>query len=441
MPKVKKAIKKDSDRKIGMQEIIDRMKLEQDTVMRAPEIGVTLISGGAGTGKTNMAIHRLRYLINEFGDMFKEENMALMCYNVALKEYLNNVIGDLNLSKVHAYSFDKWAYNNVREYSNIKFINYGISIKDETEAAYKTSSYAEILRAYVEGLKENIENDIVNSKDLKFYIPDNYMFNEIITIQDICDLRNEIIDNIDCAENNEKEIEIEIIDSELTNILKKYYVTEVDFNNKKFKLNATNILYKVYISEEFKDVFFFYKPLFQNKANKYELYSIIYLLSLIAGDFNNDIKIFDHIAVDEVQDFLPIQIRTLNNIAAYSMTLTGDVNQKIFNSGMEKWDELGVEVDNLYYLKEIHRSTVQTINFANSLIGNKDKVINENSGKKPVLNICKNLSTSITMSTELIKEIKENDKEASIVVLYPDSKKFYYINKTLIENGIDSYVA
>ena len=95
MPKVKKAIKPVGDRKIGMQEIIDRMKLEQDTVMRAPEIGVTLINGGAGTGKTNIAIHRLRYLLNEFGNMFKEKNMALVCYNVALKEYLSSVIGDL----------------------------------------------------------------------------------------------------------------------------------------------------------------------------------------------------------------------------------------------------------------------------------------------------------------------------------------------------------
>ena len=443
MPKVKKAISKDTNRKIGMQEIIDRMKLEQDEVMRAPEIGVTLISGGAGTGKTNMAIHRLRYLINEYGSMFKEENMALMCYNVALKEYLSTVIGDLNLNKVHVYSFDKWAYSNVRNYSNIKFINYGMNIKEETEEAYKTAMYAEVLRGYVEGLKEDLENDIVSSKILKFHIPDNYMFNDIITIQDIFELRNEIIENLDYSMDKEKEVES--VDAELTSILKKYYVTEIDFKEKNFKLNATNILYKVYISEELKkqfpNVFFFYKPLFQHKANKYELYSIAYLLSLIAGDFNNDLKLFDHIAVDEVQDFLPIQIKTLKNISGYSMTLTGDVNQKIFNSGLEKWDGLGVEVDNLYYLKEVHRSTVQTVNFANSIIGNTDKIINENTGKKPVLSIIKKLSTTISSVIELINEIKKEDEDASIVVLYPDSKKIYYVNTALNEGGINSYIA
>ncbi len=247
MPKVKKALAPSSDRKIGMQEIIDRMKLEQDTVMRASEVGITLISGGAGTGKTNMAIHRLKYLINEFGNMFKEENMALVCYNVALKEYLTNVISDLNLSNISIFSFDKWAYNLVRSYSNVSFINYANAIK-----------------------------------------------------------------------------------------------------------------------KEFPNVFFFYKPLFQKKANKYELYAIMYILAALGGDSTDDLKIFDHIAVDEVQDFLPIQLSTLDKLSAYSMTLTGDIKQKIFNTNNDNWDALGVNVDNYYELKEVHRSTIQTINFANA---------------------------------------------------------------------------
>ena len=64
--------------------------------------------------------------------MFKEENMALVCFNVALKEYLSSVIGDLNLKNIKVFSFDKWAYNLVRNYSNIGFINYNAKISDET---------------------------------------------------------------------------------------------------------------------------------------------------------------------------------------------------------------------------------------------------------------------------------------------------------------------
>ena len=250
MPKVKKAIKPVGDRKIGMQEIIDRMKLEQDTVMRAPEIGVTLINGGAGTGKTNIAIHRLRYLLNEFGNMFKEKNMALVCYNLALKEYLSSVIGDLNLKNIQVFSFDKWAYQLVKNYSNISYINYNAKISDETIEAYKSVDFGDILLNYVQALSNSIEEEIKNSDLLKFYIPDHYIFNDIITIQDIFELRDEIHQEINSMPNDEETKNS--VDKELERILKSTYVTKIDFNNKIYTLNATNILYKVYISEAIK---------------------------------------------------------------------------------------------------------------------------------------------------------------------------------------------
>lgn len=443
MPKVKKATKPVGDRKIGMQEIIDRMKLEQDAVMRAPEIGVTLINGAAGTGKTNIAIHRLRYLLNEFGSMFKEKNMALVCFNVALKEYLNNVIGDLNLSNIQVFSYDKWAYNLVRQYSNINYINYNAKINDETLLAYKSTRYADKLYKYVERLKEQIEDEIINDKIVRYYIPDNYIFNHIITIKDIFELRNEMIESIEgMPDFNDTKL---LIDKSLEGILKKYYVTQIDFTNNVFILNSTNILYKFYISEElkeeFNDAFFYYKTLFQNRANKYELYSVMYLLSLISGDINKELKVYDHIAIDEVQDFLPIQLKSLKNMSTYSMTLAGDVNQKIFNTDINKWAELGIEVDNFYTLKEVHRSTVQTINLANALIGEDDKIINDNSGLKPLLVNVNGLKDNIEKLINAINEIKERNKDASIVVVYPDSKKLNYIDEELNKNGISSYVA
>ena len=443
MPKVKKAIKPVGDRKIGMQEIIDRMKLEQDTVMRAPEIGVTLINGGAGTGKTNIAIHRLRYLLNEFGNMFKEKNMALVCYNVALKEYLSSVIGDLNLKNIQVFSFDKWAYQLVKNYSNISYINYNAKISDETIEAYKSVDFGDILLNYVQALSNSIEEEIKNSDLLKFYIPDHYVFNDIITIQDIFELRDEIHQEINSMPNDE-EIK-NSVDKELERILKSTYVTKIDFNNKIYTLNATNILYKVYISEEIKekyqDAYFFYKTLFQYKANKYELYAITYLLTLISGEINEDLRVFDHIAVDEVQDFLPIQLKALKNISTYSMTLAGDVNQKIFNTNIDEWDGLGINIDNLFTLKEVHRSTVQTINFANALIGNTDKIINDNSGLKPVVYCGDGLKDNLENVEEKIKEIKCKNKDASIVILYPDSKHLKYIDDQMNEAGINSYIA
>ncbi len=81
------------------------------------------------------------------------------------------------------------------------------------------------------------------------------------------------------------------------------------------------------------------------------------------------------------------------------------------------------------------------LNFANALIGNTEKIINDYSGKKPLLNIVKNYNASIKKAIEDIKSIKENNKEATIVVLYPDSKHISNINNSLQAAGVDSYVA
>lgn len=205
------------------------------------------------------------------------------------------------------------------------------------------------------------------------------------------------------------------------------------------------IFYIRYISDEIKgefpNVFFFYKSLFQKKANKYELHAIMYLLAALGGDATEELKIFDHIAVDEVQDFPPIQLSTLDKLSFYSVTLTGDIKKKIFSTNNDNWDALGVNVDNYYELKEVNRSTIQTVNFANALIGNTEKIINDNLGKKPVLNITNDYTSSIEKAIEDIIEIKKNNKEAVIVVLYTDSKRIYNINDTLQEAEIDSYIA
>ena len=67
--------------------IADKMREEQDTIMRAPYQGITLVKGPAGSGKTNIAFIRIVYLINECSSKFNQD--LRIRYNVALKKYLS----------------------------------------------------------------------------------------------------------------------------------------------------------------------------------------------------------------------------------------------------------------------------------------------------------------------------------------------------------------
>ena len=46
-----------------MRDIVSTIQREQDEAIRAPAHGVTLITGGPGTGKTQVAMHRAAYLL------------------------------------------------------------------------------------------------------------------------------------------------------------------------------------------------------------------------------------------------------------------------------------------------------------------------------------------------------------------------------------------
>ncbi|MFI5838689.1 HelD family protein [Catenuloplanes sp. NPDC051500] len=47
----------------GMKDIVATIQQEQDEAIRAPAAGVTIVSGGPGTGKTAVALHRAAYLL------------------------------------------------------------------------------------------------------------------------------------------------------------------------------------------------------------------------------------------------------------------------------------------------------------------------------------------------------------------------------------------
>ena len=47
----------------GMRDIVATIQKEQDEAIRSPALGVTVVRGGPGTGKTAVALHRAAYLL------------------------------------------------------------------------------------------------------------------------------------------------------------------------------------------------------------------------------------------------------------------------------------------------------------------------------------------------------------------------------------------
>ncbi|WP_085829510.1 UvrD-helicase domain-containing protein [Clostridium massiliodielmoense] len=377
---------KDSKPNNSLTSIVELMQEEQDTVMRSPYEGITLICGSAGSGKTNIALHRIRYLINEFPNEFNKYNIGIFCFNVSLKNYLMNLITELNLYESNVFSYDEWIRKILISSTNIKSIDY--CKEDDSIKYFKTNKImVNIINEFLEVNKNNPYSSI-----------NNITYNK---------------------------------------------------KNKYFNINGIKILNELYQFDKFNkycDKHTIHISYVDNPISSSESYILGYILSRICKNvFLKNFDLFDHIVIDEAQDFSPIQIQLLFNITKNSMTMAGDITQKIFNIGLSSWQDIGLPLNNIYTLKVTHRASFETILFANSILNNSNdncKAISVGKhGPKPVVVKSNNYNEALCKTLQQIKDIQFKNPNSSIAIVCPANKYIKDTNNFLLTNNIHSYIA
>jgi len=83
-----------------MRDIVATIQAEQDEAIRAPYQGVTIISGGPGTGKTIVALHRAAYLLYTYRRRLMNSGVLIVGPSTIFMRYIERVLPGLGEDSV-----------------------------------------------------------------------------------------------------------------------------------------------------------------------------------------------------------------------------------------------------------------------------------------------------------------------------------------------------
>lgn len=93
----------------ALPEIAALIDKEQFELISHPESGIVVIQGGAGSGKTTVALHRVAYLNFADGRRFRPSAMLFVVPSAALVRYVGGVLPALGVAGVPVVTYTGWA--------------------------------------------------------------------------------------------------------------------------------------------------------------------------------------------------------------------------------------------------------------------------------------------------------------------------------------------
>ncbi len=97
-----------------MVDIVSLISPAQFELITRQHEGCLYLTGGAGSGKTTVALHRLSYLMYNFPDSLRPERCLVVMFNRSLRDYVAQTSRELLTSRLAVETFHSWADGALR---------------------------------------------------------------------------------------------------------------------------------------------------------------------------------------------------------------------------------------------------------------------------------------------------------------------------------------
>ncbi|WP_334078023.1 HelD family protein [Paenibacillus sanfengchensis] len=386
-----------------LRDIVSTIQAEQDLIIRAAKNTALIIQGVAGSGKTTVALHRLAFLLYQFKEQIKAERMVIFAPNHMFIDYISEVLPELGVGDIQQSTFGDWAARVLglmeaptdgaatltRWFDSDEFG--GKRPDDEAlPGRYKGSlAFQAILDRYL----ERIEAGCVPDADFEPWDGSRLARETILQWFEgeykhypVARRKERVLARI------HRWVEMELKKSPSQTALKerkkKAQQREKAYAKKWPELEAVALYKNLFLTFGGKkgnsldgDILSgipaaMYKEtrdyLKKGQVKDEDLAAMLYLHSRIQ-EIEGSLT-FDHVVIDEAQDFSPFQVAVLDRfVKGHSFTILGDLSQGIhYYKGVRTWEEmqaLFAPQETAYFaLTRSYRSTMEIIEFANDIL-------------------------------------------------------------------------
>jgi DNA helicase-2/ATP-dependent DNA helicase PcrA len=144
----------------GLPEIAALIDKEQFELITQPDSGIVVIQGGAGSGKTTVALHRVAYLNFQDQRRFKASNMLFVVPSQSLVRYVGGVLPALGVGGVPVVTYTGWARSTRMRCLPESPTSYNLDPPDQVSRVKKHPAMLAILETLVASQAEALGIEI-----------------------------------------------------------------------------------------------------------------------------------------------------------------------------------------------------------------------------------------------------------------------------------------
>lgn len=371
-----------------LRDIVSTIQEEQDRIIRAERNKALFIQGVAGSGKTTVALHRLAFLLYQYEGRIRAERMIIFAPNRMFLDYISGVLPELGVGDISQTTYSDWA---------IQLLQHDITLADPSETMaywFEQPRSAEELehasgrfkgslafKAAIDERLAELAGSILPDKpfqplprmelspeQMKEWYDTDYGEESLMQKRDrlASRIRRWLESELKVRGITDKKLRSAAL-TKLNAFVKKIpSYTAVQLYTSLYKGKTALAAVPKHIAKATAE------RLARGEAAAEDLAALAYIELQLHGLQSAP---FDHIVIDEAQDYSPFQLETLRLCQrSVSMTVLGDLQQGIHGyTGIQRWDDLMHlfrEADTDFFeLNRSYRSTMEIIEFANVILG------------------------------------------------------------------------